>query len=69
MVEEGIIEPIGERKTTWRFSFSEVENIRTVIRIKDDLKLNLAGAALALQLLERIEQLESKIALHNMVSK
>ena len=69
MVEEGIVDPIGTSKTKWRFSFSELENVRKIIRIRNDLKVNLARAALALQLLDRIEQLESVITLQNAVSK
>ena len=58
MVNEGILEPVGSAKKSWRFPFSTVENIHKVIRFQNDLEVNLAGAALALHLLDRIEQLE-----------
>jgi len=58
MVNEGILEPTGESKKAWRFSFTVVERVRKVQRLKNDLNVNLAGAALALHLLEKIEQLE-----------
>ncbi|MDX2442863.1 MAG: chaperone modulator CbpM [Bacteroidales bacterium] len=61
MVNEGILDPIGESKSQWRFSFSTVENVRKVVRFQNDLNVNLAGAALALQLLDRIEELESMV--------
>ncbi len=58
MVDEGILEPQGQSKKSWRFPFSTVENVRKVTRFQNDLDVNLAGAALALHLLDRIEQLE-----------
>jgi len=58
MVNEGVLDPSGDSARTWRFSFSTVESVRKVIRFQNDLNVNLAGAALALHLLERIEQLE-----------
>jgi chaperone modulatory protein CbpM len=58
MVNEGVLDPSGESIRKWRFSFSAVENVRKVIRFQNDLNVNLAGAALALHLLSRIEQLE-----------
>ena len=58
MVKEGILEPSGERKSAWRFSFSIVDRVRMVQRLRRDLNVNLAGAALAIHLLEKIEKLE-----------
>jgi chaperone modulatory protein CbpM len=58
MVNEGILNPVGDGKKAWRFSFSTVENVCKVIRFQNDLNVNLAGAALALHLLDKIEQLE-----------
>ena len=59
MVNEGILDPTGESIGNWRFSFSAVENVCKAIRFQNDLNVNLAGAALALHLLEKIEQLEA----------
>jgi chaperone modulatory protein CbpM len=61
MVNEGILDPAGDSARKWRFAFSEAENVRKAIRFQNDLNVNLAGAALALHLLERIEQLEAMI--------
>lgn len=58
MVNEGILEPKGKGEKSWRFPFSNVENVRKVVRFQNDLDVNLAGAALALHLLDRIGQLE-----------
>jgi chaperone modulatory protein CbpM len=59
MVEEGILEPSGKGKKEWRFSFTVVERVRKAHRLINDLDINLAGAALALHLLDRIEELET----------
>jgi chaperone modulatory protein CbpM len=61
MVEEGIVAPIGGRVSRWRFTRSTVVRVRTVLRMQRDLHVNLAGAALALDLLERIEALNARL--------
>ena len=61
MVDEGILEPIrggGEKR---RFPYSSVRRARTVIHLQRDLGLNLAGAALAVELLDRIEILRAEV--------
>jgi chaperone modulatory protein CbpM len=55
MVEEGIVEPEGEEISSWRFSYSCVETVRIVVRMQKDLRVNLPGAALALQLLKQMK--------------
>ena len=61
MVEEGIVAPIGGGARTWCFTRSTVVRVRTVLRMQRDLRVNLAGAALALELLERIEALNARL--------
>ena len=61
MVEEGIVAPIGGGLSKWRFTRSTVVRVRTVLRVQRDLHVNLAGAALALDLLERIEALNARL--------
>jgi chaperone modulatory protein CbpM len=61
MVNEGILDPTGENKKSWRFSYTIIERVHKVQRLQNDLNVNLAGAALALHLLEKIEQLETII--------
>jgi chaperone modulatory protein CbpM len=46
---------------SWRFTRSTVVRVRTVLRMQRDLRVNLAGAALALELLERIEALNARL--------
>jgi chaperone modulatory protein CbpM len=63
MVREGIIDPADEavevgRAGRWQFHVSSVRRVRTVVRLQRDLGVNLPGAALALELLDRIAELE-----------
>ncbi|MGD2168597.1 MAG: chaperone modulator CbpM [Gammaproteobacteria bacterium] len=57
MVREGIAEPIDPEAGRWAFSGVAVARIRTAHRLQRDLHVNLAGAALALDLLEEIDRL------------
>jgi len=61
LVEEGALEPIGYQQTQWRFSGNNLQRARTAMRLQRDLGLNIAGIALALDLLEKIETLESRL--------
>lgn len=65
LMEEGVIEPqqIGSQQTgePLRFSGVCVRKVRRVVRLERDLGVNHAGAALALELLEEIEQLRARV--------
>ncbi|WP_444894780.1 chaperone modulator CbpM [Microbulbifer sp. JMSA004] len=61
LVEEGIIEP-RSRELQWRFSGICVRRVRRVYSLERDLGVNLAGAALAIELLEEIERLQAHLA-------
>jgi chaperone modulatory protein CbpM len=58
LIEEGVIEAHGTDATQWRFRVSSFRRVRTAMRLQHDLGVNLAGAALALELLDRIAKLE-----------
>lgn len=57
MVNEGVIEPIGEQPESWRFRGISVRRAQVAARLIRDLQVNLAGAALAVDLLEELERL------------
>jgi len=61
MVEEGILDPEGEGPASWRFSGRSVTHVRIVVRLERDLGINLAGAAVVLDLLQRLNRLRSKV--------
>jgi chaperone modulatory protein CbpM len=60
MVEMGILEPEG-RINNWRFSIFQLHRFRKAMRLQTDLKLNLAGVALSLELLDELQQLREYI--------
>ncbi|SDK76841.1 chaperone modulator CbpM [Microbulbifer yueqingensis] len=62
LVEEGVIEPRGRGRARWRFSGICVRRVRRVYSLERDLGVNLAGAALAIELLEEIERLQARLA-------
>lgn len=61
LVEEGALEPIGYQQTQWRFLGNSLQRARTAIRLQRDLGINLAGVALALDLLDEIETLQARL--------
>ena len=60
LVSEGILEPSGRDVEHWQFSVGSLKRVKTVIHLQRDLGVNLAGAALALDLLDRIAELERR---------
>ena len=58
LVTEGILDPMGGDVDHWRFTVGSLRRVKTVIHLQRDLGVNLAGAALALDLLDRIAKLE-----------
>ena len=60
LMEEGVIEPY-RTAGPMRFSGVSVRRVRRVVRLERDLGVNHAGAALALELLEEIEQLRARV--------
>ena len=62
MVAYAIIHPHGQRPQ-WQFSVQEVQRAKKALRLQRDLEVNLAGIALAFDLLEKIEQMDHELAL------
>lgn len=61
LVEESIIEPQGNEIHVWRFSGASLVRVRAALRLQHDLGLNLAGIALALDLMEELEYLRAEL--------
>ncbi len=62
MVAEGLVEPLGKGPPAeWRFAAVAVTRIRTALRLQRDLEVNLAGAALALDLLDEVRRLRAQV--------
>ena len=61
-VEEGVIEPVGADPAHWRFRAVSIRRIRRAERLERDLGVNVAGAALALDLLDELERLRARLS-------
>jgi chaperone modulatory protein CbpM len=61
LVEEGVLEPAGRGVTYWRFPGSSLRRACIAARLQRDLGINLAGVALALDLLDEIETLHRRL--------
>lgn len=61
LVEHGIIDPRGGEPRRWRFRGISLRRVQLVQRLESDLGVNLEGAALALDLLEELEQLRARL--------
>lgn len=61
LVEEGILVPRGPAVAGWRFTALSVLRVQRVMRLRQDLGVNLAGAALALDLLDEMDCLRARL--------
>jgi chaperone modulatory protein CbpM len=59
-VEEGVLTGVLV-STRWHFTGAALRRARRALRLERDLELNLAGVALALDLMDEIEQLRREI--------
>jgi chaperone modulatory protein CbpM len=66
MVEEGVVDPRGASPREWHFSGKAVVRAQVALRLQRDLRVNLAGAALVLDLLEELEELRRLHGRYNM---
>ncbi len=57
LVEEGVISVLQIDAPGWRFSGAALRRARIALRLERELGVNLPGVALALDLLEELEQL------------
>ena len=61
LVDEGCIEPSGIKKSHWCFSGIAIKRVQKAKRLQRDLGINLAGVALAIELMDEIEQLRARL--------
>ena len=63
LVEQGVLQPLGDNRRQWQFPGSSLHTAMKARRLQRDLDLNLAGVALALELLEEIESLRARLGM------
>jgi chaperone modulatory protein CbpM len=61
LVEQGAIEALGPTRQEWRFTTLALIRVAKAKRLERDLGLNLPGIALALDLLDRLEELRARL--------
>lgn len=59
MVNEGLLIPEGTSPETWRFNGMAIKRIQVTVRLQNDLRVNLPGAALVLDLLDELDELRA----------
>lgn len=61
LVNVGVLDPLGREPTCWRFNGISLSRARVALRLQRDIGIDLIGAALALELLEEIELLRTRL--------
>ena len=61
LVDAGVLETQGREPDHWRFGGASLHRARRALRLQHDLDIDLAGAALALELLEEIDTLRARL--------
>jgi len=61
LVDEGALEPQGLEISHWRFTAPALHRARTIKHLQRDLGVNLSGAALVVDLLEEIQNLQQQL--------
>ena len=65
MVEYGVIEPSqGKKPGSWQFSAYTLKRTRVASRLQQDLRINLEGLGLAMDLLEEVQDLRRRVTFY-----
>jgi chaperone modulatory protein CbpM len=62
LVDYGVLKPTDPQAARWAFSADCVTRVKQARRMRDDLELDTHGMALAIMLLDRIDELETRLA-------
>ena len=60
-VEEGVLSVVEMNAAEWHFTGTALRRARVALRLERDLEINLAGVALALELIEELERLRREL--------
>lgn len=61
LVDVGVLEPQGREPAGWIFVGTSLHRARTALRLQRDLDMDIAGVALALELLDEIASLKTRL--------
>lgn len=62
VLQYGVLDPQGETFANLQFDSKQLRRMRTLMSLQKDLEINLAGAALVVELLDELELLHNKLA-------
>lgn len=60
-IAEGLLHPVGKSPQDWRFGGDSLRRARLALRLTRDLEIDPAGVALALDLLDEIATLRTRL--------
>jgi chaperone modulatory protein CbpM len=63
LVGEGVLSPRGRSQREWRFGGGDLVRALSALRLERDLGVNIAGAALAIELMDEMQQLRERVRL------
>lgn len=63
LVSEGVLSPHGRSQREWRFASADLARALSALRLERDLGINAAGAALAIDLIDEMQQLRERVHL------
>lgn len=61
LIEYGVIQPKGYSLDNRRFDQIELQRVHRLLRLQNDLEVNLPGAALAIDLMDQMVELKAKV--------
>lgn len=61
LIAYGVLTPLGMDVEEWKFPLDNFERLKLAIRLQHDLDLNIAGVAMALDLLEELHQIRQQL--------
>lgn len=59
--QRNVLSPLGREQREWRIDVDDLARARCALRIQQDLGVNCAGAALAVELIEEMERLRERV--------
>lgn len=62
LISHEIIQPANNQAREWHFDHVQLKRLQTALRLERDLEVNLAGIALALELMDELEELRARAA-------
>jgi chaperone modulatory protein CbpM len=63
MVSYGVVEPMGPRPQSWRFTQAALDRSKKALRMRRDLGIDWPGLALSLDLLDELDRLRRRVDL------